>query len=742
MIHIFNKNSVRKILPFLILLFLAILGYWQISLFRHPLKWDIIDQAFPWKYFIGESLQHHILPLWNPYQHCGYPIHADPQSSAWYPITWFFGYFWGYSIYVLSIDFTLHIFLAGAGMYLLGKKMGFQEKVALIMGTAYMFSGFLVGNAQHFMWVISATWLPFILYAYIDLYQKQKIKQAVVFGLFMFLMLTGGYPAFTMILLYLLIFLFILFSLTIYKNQGRYSLYHFIRINVFALIFSTVNSVVMLFSIWKVIPELTRTGGVPLQDALFGPLSPQSLISFILPFGVVNHDMSFFGTDLSMTNVYFGLLLLIFFIASLFMKKPPLIKLFLFWGLFILSAAIGNALPVREFLYNYIPFFNIFRFPSLLRVFIIISFIILAGFALNQYVSKEGVFFRKIKIATLITSSLLVLIVAFFSYGKYINLGGYISDGDLFTFSKKSSIAQQIFFQGIVQLIFLGLFFILITKIKNRQMKLSFLFVLVIADLIFATQLNAPYTVFSKDYSQKAIYEDVKKLPVGFPLPSMKPVISNNDRSTPHFITSWRNLSIFYKQIAYDGYNPAQLRNFTFLEDSLKPLFKASILNPPFYFGSSFYSNEILEDRSRVNEADSSMVFLADAELQAVIATRPQSGDSIWFSNFLPNKIQVQTKTHGQRFLVFLQSKYYGWEAEIDGVGTPVFTTNISFMGIQVPEGEHQVTFSYKPLFVITGFYISLISVIASLLILLLFGILDFKRNNSSTFKRNDRKTT
>lgn len=715
----FNNNIVRKAWPFLILFFLAILGYWQIALFHHPLKWDIIDQAFPWKYFIGESLQHHMLPLWNPYQHCGYPIHADPQSSAWYPITWFFGYFWGYSIYTLSIDFIFHIFLAGSGMYLLGKKMGFGKRVALIMGTAYMFSGFFVGNAQHFMWIISATWLPFILYAYIDLYQEQKTKQALIFGLLMFLMITGGYPAFTMILLYLLVLLFIQFSMSIYRKEGRQSLYQFFRINALALLFSIANSAVMLISVWKFIPELTRSGGISLQDALEGPFSPQSLISFLLPFGVVNHDMSFFGTDLSMSNAYFGIFLFIFFIMVFFIKKPPFFKLFLYWGLFLLSAAVGSALPVREFLYYFVPFFDIFRFPALLRIFVIISFIVLAGFALNEFSSNGGKHIRKLKIATFITALLLVIIVATFSFGKYINLGGYLLEGNLFAFSKTSSIAQQIFFQGIVQFIFLGLFFILISKIKDTKKKLSYLFILVIIDLVFAAQLNAPFTVYEKKFSQKSIYEVRKKQPPGFPVPSMQSVASHNDRATPHFVSSWRNLNIFYKQIACDGYNPAQLRNFVFLEDSLKPLFKATIQNPPVYFGSKFYSDGLLKDKHVLAQVDSTMVFLTNEDLSTMDAQAHKPGDIVSFSSFSPNRVRINTKSSGKRFLVFLQSKYYGWEAEIDGTEIPVVKANVAFMGVQVPKGGHIVTFSYKPRLIIWGYYFTLLSVIISILLLL-----------------------
>lgn len=729
------KTGVQKAIPFLILLCIAILGYWQVALFRDALKWDLIDTAYPWKYFIGDCLQSNILPLWNPYQHCGYPIHADPQSSAWYPITWVFGYFWGYSVYIMSIDFVLHIFLAGSGMYLLGRRLGFMKSISLMMGTAYMFSGFFVGNAQHFMWIISGTWLPFILVAYINLYQYKRIKQAVIFGLLICLTVTGGYPAFTMILIYLLLVLFIFYAIRVFQDEGKSSLLQFFKINLLALFFSITNSAVYLFSILKLIPELTRTAGFSLQEALFGPLSLPCLISFIFPFGVVNHDLSLFRTDLSMTNIYFGLPIFIFFIASFFIKKPPLIKLFLFWGLFLLSAAVGDALPIRAFLYNYVPFFNIFRFPALLRLFVILSFIIVAGFAINEFADSEKKLLVKVKTASFITFVILILIGGIFINGKYINLGEYLKSGNLFSFSKTSSIAQQIFFQGLIQLILIGLFYWIITQIKSKKKQISLILIIVITDLIIATQLNAPYTVFEQGYYQKNISKKIDEMPKGFPLPEMNTVITTNDNTAPHFESLWRNLNIFYKQIAYDGNNATHLRNYIYLEDSLNNIFWATLNNPPIYFGGSFFSNEDLHVKDRT-DVDSSMVFLSEKDLNEINPSRTKEGESICFVKFSPNRIQLQTKTEAESFVVLLQNNYYGWEAEIDNIETQIRNTNLSFMGVFVPAGEHQITFSFKPKFVILGFYVSLLSLFISFSILLYLNAINLKKSKNTEIEK------
>ena len=69
---------------YLLFLVVSIAAYWQIAFLQYSVQWDMLDCFLPWRYFVGESLQNGNLPFWNPYQHLGYPIHADLRS-VWYP---------------------------------------------------------------------------------------------------------------------------------------------------------------------------------------------------------------------------------------------------------------------------------------------------------------------------------------------------------------------------------------------------------------------------------------------------------------------------------------------------------------------------------------------------------------------------------------------------------------------------------------------------------------------------------
>jgi len=47
--------------------------------------------------------------------------------------------------------------------------------------------------------------------------------------------------------------------------------------------------------------------------------------------------------------------------------------------------------------------------------------------------------------------------------------------------------------------------------------------------------------------------------------------------------------------------------------------------------------------------------------------------------------------------LVYRSNYYPGWKASVDGNETPIYRTNYLYQGVLVPEGTHDVVFSYRP---------------------------------------------
>ena len=702
-------------LYYLLLFITAFLAFLPVAQLLHPLKWDIIEQAYPWRYFIGECLKDGMLPLWNPYQLLGSPIHADPQGSAWYPLTWCFGFIFGYNVYILSIDFILHIFLAGMGMFYLAKRFGFRDETAFLMGISYMLSGFFTGNAQHFMWIISGTWIPFIIGAFLELRQVPSLTSAIKLGLAFFMIMTGGYPAFIFLLLYLLAAIYILNLVEDIRQKHYPKLLRYTGTLALSAAFTLMAGLVVIISVYHLQDAMTRGSGVTLQQALFGAFTPKSFISFLLPFAAIR-EMEIYNTDLSMSNAYVGLIALVFFLMGLMIKRSKLVNLFLVWGIFCLAAAVGSALPVREFLYNYMPLMNLFRFPALFRVFVILSFIIVAGFAFDQW-RKEGKAISRQLTASIAILFLAALVFVIITLTKGNLDFGYFLKNQLFIFADSSRIIQHILFQAIIQLILLVLIFLLVTKWRTAKYGLAGLILLASLDLVLATRLNGPYTVYTDNFKTVDLYRHAKDFPSGFPVPGNTPIIENRDTRGKAYQALWRNLNIFHKEVSFEGYNPLHLKGFEEIADNHTGLFNTILENPLVYLSDKASPLDSLAFHEEREDFDRKRVYLDEREYVKlkVEGLRLNEGDTVIIRSFSPEKITVHSSTSGIGLINVLQNNYYGWKARVDGKPVEVFTGNIGFISLLLPAGEHDIDFIYDPTGVKTGFWISLLTVIAGL---------------------------
>src|SRR3990172_7237304 len=132
-----KRTNFSRFIYIFLLFAISALAFWQITFFVHPVKFDMIDFHYPWRYFIGECLQNGKFPLWNPYQDLGLPIHADPSSGVWYPFVWGIGYFLGYNVYTIGLEFWFHVFIAGIGFYKLAKTLKLSPPTAFIAAICY-----------------------------------------------------------------------------------------------------------------------------------------------------------------------------------------------------------------------------------------------------------------------------------------------------------------------------------------------------------------------------------------------------------------------------------------------------------------------------------------------------------------------------------------------------------------------------------------------------------------------------
>jgi hypothetical protein len=699
----------QQFYPYLAMLGIAALAFFQVVFDQHPMVYDMIDCYYPWHFHIGECFQNGIFPYWNPYQDLGYPIHADPSSGTWYPLVWLLGSSVGYTIYTIGFEFFVHIFFAGAGMFALVKTLKMEPRVAFIAAVTYMLCGIFVSNAQHLSYIVAAAWLPFLLNYYFKMIREHTWRNPIYAGFFLFLMITGGYPAFVIILFYFFIVSALFYLWRAAKMRGLFAFSDLIARHAVFVLTAVVLSCGILVSIWQVSPYLSRLEGFSLEQVLYSPFGPRAFISFIAPFSTVKFP-EFFNSDISMVNGYFGIVMLLFFIAGIFSKKSFELKLLLGLALFSLAAAVGDALPVRELLYKYVPMMGVFRFPSVFRLFVLLPFILIGANYLNKFYTQGSVLsLRKWFIPLIGAIVFFAVLILSLRNETHLSLALFFKNvvlGD----SKESFIEQHIAFQAILQLFILASLLVIIWLARRPRLQINLITLVVAIDLILATQLNAPYSVFYPQVTSKEAHQAVQELPKGFPAMADISIAQSGVIPSPG-TPLWQNYHIFLKQITAEGFNSFSFGTYDNLESKFPFIFSEMQRNSIVLLSDRVIHEKRMFAANRDSTYKPDLLFFDGFSYNVLsnLRLKHNDADDAYIQTYSANRFELKTTISESQLLTLFQKYYDGWEATIDGEQTPIYKSNQNFMTIVVPEGTKSVEFTYRNRAVLIAFGISLL---------------------------------
>lgn len=134
-----------------------------------PLPWnallaDSVLQYLPWRAFAHDALRSGALPLWNPHQLCGTPFLANGQSALFYPPNLLFWLLPAARAFGWSA--LLHLFAAGAFLYLYLRHRGLGRPAAALGGATFELCSVLVAWLELPTAVNVLVWLPLALLFY------------------------------------------------------------------------------------------------------------------------------------------------------------------------------------------------------------------------------------------------------------------------------------------------------------------------------------------------------------------------------------------------------------------------------------------------------------------------------------------------------------------------------------------------------------------------------------------------
>ena len=653
------EGEFRAYVSFSVLLCLVLaLAYWPVMGMQYTMKWDIMDQFFPYRLFMSDAYHQGVFPFWNPYINFGYPYYADPQSAAFYPITFLLVRCFHYNVFLLNAEWMLHLFIAGLGMFYMLRVLRYSLFTTVVIACMFPLCGMFVSNAQHLTWVISLAWLPWINGAYISMLERERKQDALLCGLASAMCLLGGYPIFFVLQAYLMAFLLVKKIAASLVSAKGVAWGKTIALNCIVVLVFCLVSLPYVVAFLKVKSLITRGSALSLELACSNAFTPHCYLSLLSSFAAVG-DGNWFHTDIAMNNAYCGVLLLPLLLFWPWVKKSTYSGTFVLFGLLCMAAALGALIPFRKFLYYYIPLMNMFRNAAIFRAFGIMALLLLFADLLNWLEALNTEKLKRVARYFLFIIIGLAAICACLFVKKSAQLPQSFSlaawNGYNAHFDVASHWATQILLQLLLFLVVTtSLFFI-----KNKQIRSLSLALCILFDMIIAVNLNAPATIIS-DVPLAVFNEKMKVLPRDFPNPGKQLLNSVTHVGNGSLVPAWYNNSMYKKQIALDGFNSFYQKSY---DDFMDSPFKEGVLNNHLFYLSNFDT--------------------IDAKGSLFCLNRDSCG-TVQIESKYPNEFIAHIRVIRPCRLVFLQSAFPGWRACVnERAAPPIVKCNINFQSLQ-----------------------------------------------------------
>lgn len=705
------------------------------------------------------------VPNWCPYIFCGVPM----VGSLLY-VNHYYWAFWNpirdiLSAIFLGSDFGwlfIHYIIAGFGIFWLLHNRRVNWAIALLCGILFTYNHAMVvfADVGHGSKVMTIAYLPWILFFTIRLFERPRVLWAIWFAFFFGWQLRAQHVQ----IVYYGIMMMGLYVIFAYLTGGKEEIKK--NIKATALLFTSgliglAFAAPVYLQILEYNPFIIRGGGgagsAAWDYATQWSFHPLESLTYIFP--------SFFGfgretywgympfTDMPL---YWGGLVLLFAPWAVVLKRDRLT-----WFLIVLAAAawivsFGRFLPILYWpLYEFLPYFEKFRVPSLIQVLVLLPAVLLAGRGLQgiferiSNADKNAMTLgrRMLRIGVIIAVSCVVLLILQAALRQ--SWLGWILSRQPRLQVQGAQMALGLLTVDMVRLLILGaLTFGTVFLVINKKYSYLVLVIPIVLYLAFET--------FSFD--KKVIRPATPQSTVEHYLASDDVVKFLQQDNTPfriHNLTGGRHPNWYmpHHLESIHGYSATKMKIYQEAIDSLglgnPNLLK--LMNVRYFISDRPISHPDLEEvfagqRERVYRYKQELprAFLVNRAVQAASESEvfnlyrqgefnfgqtavleeplssplePEATGSVTWVSRAPDKMVMEVETSGRQ-LLFLSEVYYpsGWKATVDGADTPILKCNFMFRGVEVPAGNHRIELSFAPQSLGRGKWLNLIAWIIILL--------------------------
>jgi len=379
------------------------IGTSQIPFFR-----DLGPYFYPMRFSLAQSFGAGELPLWDRHMAMGFPLLANFQSGAFYPPNLFFLLL--PFVNAVQAVFIFHYFVAATGGYSLLRQWRYPPYLALIGAILFTFSGMTVSLSNLLNHFQAAVWLPWVILFWERWFCSGSQRAFLAATLVSLIQLLAGSPEVYMMSVGLLV----LDGLRL-KREIRNLTYRQLLIRFFlshGLVFGL--AMVQILPTVELFMESRGRKIVSYGESVRWSLHPLSLINlFFLDKEVDPNRFDglrlFFSSEVPlMISLYLGVISLfgicLSFVKAGLREKGILLVLLTFSTVI----SMGKNTPVHPFLFRYIPFLDLIRYPEkfffLIHIFLL--FMTLRGLltflqSREDFLGRHGLLLLSIPLAFL-----------------------------------------------------------------------------------------------------------------------------------------------------------------------------------------------------------------------------------------------------------------------------------------------------------------------------------------------------
>lgn len=710
--------------------------------------YDVVRQLYPWREFSISMLQQGEIPFWNPYNFTGTPHLANLPTATFYPFNLLFLVFPFLATWVVYLG--IQPVLAGTFMYLYLRNLNLTKLSCLFGGIAFAFSSFMMMRFEFGIAGHTFLWVPLVLLAIDKFAESNKLQWWLLGIVATLLMFLGGYLQ-AIIYGYGLIFVY-----AIYRLVGRGAIgktYYWLGFLVFPILLAAFQCLPFL----ETILQSSRIEGYRVSEleAVRYLLPWRRLISILAPDFFGSPATGNFWGRVSYTEFAFynGIVPLVFAFYTLVHVGKKDVK-FWFIVLFFAFAFLVDT-PVAKLPYALkIPGWSVLL-PSRLVSVINLVIPILAAFGWShfQHACKKD---RRTQVLKVGLAVLLIGIILFILWGFTLLAPQILPQAE---FLDKMPIAKRNLVLPTIYLLFLLLTCLSLFQTRWKIsifIPLLFLVGLTSFDLIRQARKYNSFVPASIVNSKTESFDYLAKKPIPprvmITHPELLPVESNishrfavidgydsvhsrrieellpvlNDETVESrnkkqgrvtFTANVGSLALNLLSPEYVYTLDKDLNNDRFelvMEEGRTKLYRNLLAYPRVYLTKDIdvYREEkqILTSVIQFAKKGDQRAILAEEVSLSAENLNPDSWSKV--VEYTPNRVTVKTSANTDAMLVLNDAYDRNWRAIVNSKDVPVLRVNYAFRGVQTPAGEHVVKFIYDPKSFKIGRWVSVVSAI------------------------------